>query len=469
MRRQAELPQVAFRGALVAVALAVGVLSGVNPALGVAAAMGVAFTLVVLSDITIGVCLFAFATFVEILPQSGSLSLFKAIGLLLALSWVAAAATRENTDSLFSARPFLAWLIIAFLGWATISLTWAESTSAGMTSLTRYVLNLALFPILWTAIRTRQHVVWLIAAIVIGATVAAIAGIITPPTPSNEGFESASRASGTIGDPNEFAAVLVVGLVLAGTFVVDRETSPTLRLAAGGSAFLCVMGILLSLSRGGLIAMACALIASVFIGGRWRTVIAVAAAVMTFGAVFYFAAFASVPARERVTTVQGGSGRTSLWTVAWRMVEAHPVRGVGAGNFPVSSIHYLLRPGVILRTDHIIGKPDVTHNTYLQIQTELGIVGLLGFLTILGISLTSVVKAARTFARRGDRRMEIIARGVFVTLVGLLAADFFISEMYNKLLWLLLALGPVLLGVALRPAVASARRRRWGRRTLVAA
>ena len=460
MRFAADLPQAGLRVALVGLALGVGVLSGVNPAIGVAAALSVAFTLIVLANLAWGVCLFTFAIFIEVLPHAHALSLFKAIGILLALSWVAVAATKEDTDSLFSARPLVAWLAIGFLGWTLLSLTWAESTSTGLTSVTRYLLNLSLFPILWTALRTRRDVTWVLAAIVIGATVAAVAGILSPASTSNEGFDSAARATGTIGDPNEFAAVLVVGLTLAGAFVLAPRTNGTLKLAAAGAVLLCVLGIFLSLSRGGLIALACVILASVFIAARWRPVVILAAAVLAFGSLFYFAAFASLPAKQRITTVQGGSGRTSLWTVAWRMVQAHPVRGVGAGNFPVSSVHYLLRPGVIQRDDHIIGKPDVAHNTYLQIQTELGIVGLLMFLGLIVTSLGSVVRAAREFARRGEESMEILARGVFVAMVGLLAADFFISQMYSKLLWLLLALGPVLLGVA-RRAEPAAVPERW--------
>jgi O-antigen ligase len=471
MRLHADLQNIALRVALVAAALGIGVLSGVSPAIGVAAALGLAFALIVLADIRTGVCLFAFAVFIEVLPQAGSLSVFKALGLLLALSWVAAAASRETSDSLFSARPFLSTLILVFLGWTMISLTWAESTSSGLTSISRYLLNLTLFPIVWTAIRTRRDVVLLLGAIVAGATLAAVAGILSPPTPSNEGFESASRATGTIGDPNQFAAVLVVGLALAGAFVMAPLTAGGLRVVAAGSALLCVLGIFLSLSRGGLIAMGCAILASVVVAGRWRPILAVAAGVLCFGALAYFAVFAGVPARERITTVQGGSGRTSLWTVAWRMIDAHPVRGVGAGNFPVSSVHYLLSPGVIQRDEKIIATPDVTHNTFLQIQTELGIVGLMAFLGIVATSLMSMVRAARTFAGRNDWRLEILCRGTFVALVGLLAADFFISEMYSKLLWLLLALGPVLLGVAVRsqserPAPV---RRGFGRRRALAA
>ena len=46
--------------------------------------------------------------------------------------------------------------------------------------------------------------------------------------------------------------------------------------------------------------------------------------------------------------------------------------------------------------------------------------------------------------------MELFARGMIVALVGILAADFFISEQFGKQLWLLLGLGPALYGVARR-------------------
>ena len=67
----------------------------------------------------------------------------------------------------------------------------------------------------------------------------------------------------------------------------------------------------------------------------------------------YFSLFAALPARERVTDLSGGTGRTDLWTVGWRMVQDRPLLGVGVGNFQNASIHYLLRPGAIQRDDLI--------------------------------------------------------------------------------------------------------------------
>jgi hypothetical protein len=85
---------------------------------------------------------------------------------------------------------------------------------------------------------------------------------------------------------------------------------------------------------------------------------------------------------------------------------------------------------------------------YLGVLAELGIVGLALFLSIIGFSLVCLVRSARSFSRAGDRDLEILSRAVFVALVGILAADFFTSRAFAKELWLLMSLGPVLLGMA---------------------
>ena len=130
------------------------------------------------------------------------------------------------------------------------------------------------------------------------------------------------------------------------------------------------------------------------------------------------------------------------------MVEDHPVRGIGNGNFANTSVHYLLQPGAIVRDDFIIDTPKVAHNSYLEVLAELGVIGLVLFLTVLGFALACIVKAAWLFERVGDRQMELLSRALFVALVGLLASDFFGSRQFEKQLWLLLALGPAFLALA---------------------
>lgn len=445
-----------LRLGLIAAGVAAGVLAGINPLLGLSLALGLVFVGVVLADVTFGLYVFAGLSFLEILPSAGGLTIFKAVGALLVVSTIAAASTRRERG-LFSAHPVLTSALMAFVAWATISILWSQSESAALTSIQRYALNLALFPIVWVAIRRREEVNWLIITLILGTAIAAAYGLVRPPSnPNAIDTSDAARATGTIGDANQFAAVLVAGLALSLAVAVGPVTTFSVRALAVLTSAMCVMAIFLTLSRGGLVALAVAMIASVFMAGRWRPALSVLALLVAVGGVIYFTSFASVPAQQRITAISGGTGRIDLWTVGWRMVQAKPVAGVGAGNFPITSIHYLLRPGATQRADFIVDTPKVAHNTYLQVLAELGVVGFALFAGIVVFSLACIVRAARAFTRVGDVQMEILSRGLFVGLIGLMTADFFISEMYSKLLWLLLALGPPLLYIAQRQEHAQA-------------
>ena len=130
------------------------------------------------------------------------------------------------------------------------------------------------------------------------------------------------------------------------------------------------------------------------------------------------------------------------------MWEANPVLGVGSGNFDVAAIHYVQKAGAITRADLIVDVPHATHNTYLEISDELGIPGLLMFLTLAIASISCALRAARLYERVGDTSFELMARGLAFAVIALLTADFFITNEYEHLLWLLLALPPALLAVA---------------------
>jgi O-antigen ligase len=174
----------------------------------------------------------------------------------------------------------------------------------------------------------------------------------------------------------------------------------------------------------------------------------------------YLTHFAPASAVERITKPDtSGSGRADIWKIGWRMVRANPVLGVGAGNYTNSAVHYLLEPGDIKRSDYIVDQPKVAHNVYLQVLAELGVVGLALFVGVIGFSLLSVARAARAFARAGDRSMELLARGLLIAMVGLLAAFFFASAIYSKQLWLLLGVCGTLPALAPKGVAADKYRR----------
>jgi O-antigen ligase len=450
---RAELPNRLLTAALLTSALLVGVVAGYSPPLAIALTLGVTFLALAMVNLTAGLCIFAVLTFLDTAlagQAQGALSAPRLLGIVLMLSWLAlvTAGEREQRERIFSHSGFL-FVLMLLVGWTALSALWAEHPPAALDAAFRYLPNAFLFLIVFAGVRTREQLEWVLAAFVLGAFIAAVYGMMVP-APDYE----IGRLSGAGGDANEVAASLVAGGILAVALMAALRGRPILRVGAAIAVPLCLFAVFLTLSRGGLIALGASLIAAVIMGGKHRSAVLAAAVTAVAVAVIYFTMFAPAAALERVTGVGGGTGRVDIWTVGWRMVEDQPLRGIGAGNFPIASIHYLLEPGALQRDDFIVDEPKVAHNTYLGVLAELGIVGLALLLAVILFSLGCTVKAARRAERSGDRTVEILARALFVALVGLLAADFFVSREYSKQLWLLMALCPVLLELSRKPAEA---------------
>jgi O-antigen ligase len=432
--------------ALALVALPVGLLAGYQPELAIALALGLAFLLIVFSDLADGVVLFTLIIFFETIPGA-SVSITKVAGALLALAWLATLATRGDARADFLRQhPVITAILVSFLAWAALSASWSEQPSAAVDAVFRLSLNAVLFLVVFTAIRTPRDATRVFAAFVIGATAAALIAVLTGTGPVAYG--QSARISGASENANELASTLVASLALALGLLFAARRSPVLRLCAAAGAAIALTGIVLTVSRSGLVALGIAAIAAIVFAGRWRPRVILISVGVALSAVVYFATIAPEASRQRITELKGGTGREDIWTVAWRMFEAHPTRGVGAGNFSTSSIHYLLAPGALTRSDFIVDTQKVAHNAYLETLAELGVVGLTLLAALIVSLLACAFKAIREFQRKGKVQMEILARANLVALIGLMAALFFGSDEYKKQLWLLLAMAPTLLAIA---------------------
>jgi O-antigen ligase len=437
-------------GALLALCAAIGLLAGTAPGLAVGAGLMAAFAALVAADLTLGLCVFIVVAFAERLPAAGAsdLTLVKALGALLAVSWLATVATRHRAGErqLFTAHPVMSAAGALLLAWMILSVGWAEDPDVAREYVMRYALNFALLPIVFTAVQRREHVVAVMSVYVGSAVAAALYGMFTV----GDDYESLGRISGLVGTANELASVLVTAMFLAGGLLIALRGSPALRTLCFAAIAICLIGLFLTQSRAGLIALGTALLAAVVVGGRRRFAVAVLVALVSITTVGYFAFVATDEVRHRVTTFGTGTGRTDIWTVAGRMVQDQPVTGVGVGNFQTASIHYLLQPGAILRDEFIVDRPQITHNSYLNVLAETGAVGLLLFCVILAAGFIACWRAADEFRQRGDPFLEACARAVSLALIALFVADVFASDQLNKELWVLLGLGPALLAIARR-------------------
>jgi O-antigen ligase len=435
-----------WRAALPVLGLAVGALAGYDPLLGLAAALGIAYVAVVLADLTLGVLMFCGLTFIDeiVLESTTRFPLAKGAGALLALSWLIAVATRRPERRFGTAHPRAAYLMVLFVAWTVLSVLWAEDSGLATTTVSRYALNLVLVPIIYTAIRTRRDVHRLLVVIVLGTVVSAAYGIVREA--GQTGGDARLYGAGV--DPNTLASLLIAGAVIALALAVLPGRSASWRGAALAAAAFCGVAVLLTGSRAGLVSLAVVVLAGLFLAGRGRRLPVLGAAILLVTVtVIYFAAFAPAAATHRVTHPGTGSGREDIWLVGWRMVQAHPLTGVGAGNFPISSIHYLLQPGTILRDDYIV-VPKVAHNIYLGTLAELGVVGLALFCGILGWALSCGWRAARRFDAMGARDMGTVSRAVLIALLGILTASAFASGQFSKPLWVLIGLCPCLLALS---------------------
>lgn len=430
--------------AVVLTAIPVGVLAGVNPRLAIGAALALAFLLIAFSDLSLGLAVFAFASAIELVPFGLNDALAR---LALAMAWLAVIVTRRRRElEFYSVHPWITLAFALFAGWALLSAVWADRPSMATLSAERYALDIILLLIVFTAVQTRADVGRVAIAMLLGATTAAVYGLATQ-TGVEEG-----RLETTLLDPNLLAASLIAGTALA-VAVWAMYRSPLVRMLAAAAGTFCVVALFLTASRGGLTAFIICLLAAILVAGRWRAQVAVVAVAIAVAGYGYFAYLASDEVRERIDKPTRGEarvqeGRTTLWNVAWRAFEANPVHGVGAGNFRVSARNFLLQPGVLGRTDLIIEDPKVVHNIYLEILTELGIVGLVLFAFAALACLGAALRAARVWAALGSSGMQLAALAVAIALLGILAANFFISDQYGKPLWLMLGLGPALLSIA---------------------
>ena len=286
--------------------------------------------------------------------------------------------------------------------------------------------------------------IWLYAAFVAGALITASAGVFAQQGTATRGSVSAGAGL----HPNTLGALAATAAVMAAVLACARGLSVPARVAALVAAFLCAISLVMTETRGAAVGLAAAMAAAPLVAGRGRRLAASGAVILAaLLLVLWLATFAPPSAVARFTDLgSSGSGRSDLWTIGLRMVEDKPVTGVGAGNFPVSSIHYLIEPGTIVRDELVVDVPKETHNIYLQVLSELGLVGLTLFLAIIVLLPVERAQGSACVPPERAHVLETLARGLVLALVALLVASAFTTEVYSKQLYILLATGPALLG-----------------------
>lgn len=138
-----------------------------------------------------------------------------------------------------------------------------------------------------------------------------------------------------------------------------------------------------------------------------------------------------------VTSSSQNESRIKLWKTAIKMIQEHPIFGVGNGNF-VTRYNEYVKKYKELKYQEYQNYPG--HNSYLKVESELGIIGIVSFLGIVSIALFRVKKLYTTTT---DSFYKPFYMGVMASMVALLFMNFsdnlFFVPKATTYFWFLLA------------------------------
>ena len=238
-------------------------------------------------------------------------------------------------------------------------------------------------------------------------------------------------------DANDFAVLAVTAMPLALYFLHSRRTARA-RALAMMALIVLIVGFVRSGSRGGFLAL---LAVAAFVLFRYSAIpLRHRVAATALGAVI-LTAIASSQYWTQMNTIfsdadynwTSETGRTQIWGRAVGYMLQHPLLGVGPGNFQAAE--GILSPFAERQQYGVGVRWNAAHNTYLQVGAELGIVGLVCFIAILGAAFGALRRA-----RARDRASREINQALTASLIGFVVGAFFLSLAYYDMLYALIAL-----------------------------
>jgi hypothetical protein len=345
----------------------------------------------------------------------------------LALAWEAFRGTREI-------RPLpriVAVPAAAFIALAALSLTWTSDLDAGANTLAYFLLP---FAALLAVAGRAPFPPWMprmLAIIAVAlATLFAAVGLwqaathdlffFSPSVEVGNAFSSFFRVTSLFRDPSLYGRHVVLGIAVLLVAALARKLG--VLTATALIAFLFA-GLVFSYSQSSFAALfAVTLAVAAFAGDRRVRLLAVgvAALVVLGGAVYVVASSEDRSARE-VT-----SDRSRRVEATVEVIQDHPVVGVGLGAQPAESQARSEQGGSPTRF--------VSHTTPLTVAAELGVLGLVAYLSFLA--------GAAVLIERVRRRAPTLGLALGAVLLALVVHSLAYSGFFeDPITWVVVAVG----------------------------
>ena len=235
------------------------------------------------------------------------------------------------------------------------------------------------------------------------------------------------RPGSITGDANYFALCASACMLLALQLALSRPSRWEKRYLYACLAVTSV-AFLMAASRGGFVGFGIGLLFLMYRSGRGVRVLALIA-------ILIVPLLLIVPNTSIQRILNPGQGdqeavdaRHITWMAGFRMIQAHPIGGIGLGAFK----------RVVLQYEAADDKPVQTlaHNTYIETAAELGIPGFLAYIALIFSSFRALKRAARS----REPRLREIAIGFQAALLAAVVCAFFVSAAWLRFLWLIMFL-----------------------------
>jgi O-antigen ligase len=215
------------------------------------------------------------------------------------------------------------------------------------------------------------------------------------------------RIAATFGNPNSFAAFLVMSIFPVIMFAI-REKIKALKVMYSVLFALILCNIVLTWSRNAIVGTAVGL---VILAAMYSLKFIIPIGVL--GGISYF-----IPQiHTRIKDIGNSNlneSRLRLWKTAVKMIKDHPVFGVGNGNYISYYDEYVKRYPELAYANF---SRYPVHNSYLKVVTEMGIPGGLTFAAVI---ITLLMKIYNTLKYSGSFIKKTFYTGFFASAVAFL-------------------------------------------------
>lgn len=250
-----------------------------------------------------------------------------------------------------------------------------------------------------------------------------------------QSFGATARVAATLDNPNSFGGFLILSLFPLLLLTINSR-KPSAKGAYGLMALLVLTGIMFTFSRNAWLGVALGFV-----------VLALTYSLRLFillggvGALALFTPLLNRRLHDIFNSSQNES-RVKLWQTAVQMFKDHPLLGVGNGNY-VSLYDSYIAKYPWLRYQNYHRFP--SHNSYLKVFSELGIIGGAALIAFLVLALFRLKKLTKQLS---DNFFKPVYVGCFASFIAFLFMNFSDNLLFvpkaTTYFWLMLAIGEAL-------------------------